>query len=68
MTIGSDCYVASRVVFTPGSEVGARVLVTVGAVVNDRLRTNDAVVGGVPAKVLRTHWDWKTRAQTNPSE
>jgi acetyltransferase-like isoleucine patch superfamily enzyme len=58
--IGSDCYLGSAVRFAPGSSIGDTVLVAMGSVVSGKLNVSNALVGGVPAKVLRKNYDWKT--------
>ncbi|WP_156924295.1 acyltransferase [Derxia gummosa] len=52
--IGRNCYVGSAARFAPGSGIGDRVVVGLGAVVTRRIADSDVVVGGLPAKVLRT--------------
>jgi acetyltransferase-like isoleucine patch superfamily enzyme len=59
--IGIDCYVGSAVRFAPGSSIGNNVLVAMGSVVADALPADNALVGGVPARVLRSEYDWKTQ-------
>jgi acetyltransferase-like isoleucine patch superfamily enzyme len=59
--IGSDCYLGSAVRFAPGSFIGDNVLVAMGSVVSGKLEANDALVGGVPAKVLKENYDWKSQ-------
>jgi acetyltransferase-like isoleucine patch superfamily enzyme len=59
--IGTDCYVGSAVRFAPGSSVGNNVLVAMGSVVADSLPADNALVGGVPARILRSEYDWKTQ-------
>ncbi len=51
--IGDACFVGSAVRFAPGSGVGNRCIVGMGAVVTKRLAQNDVVVAGVPAKILK---------------
>ena len=51
--IGENCFVGSAVRFAPGSGVGDRVMVAMGAVVTKRIPDNDVVVGGLPARVLK---------------
>ena len=58
--IGTDCYVGSVVRFAPGSSIGNNVLVAMGSVVSGALGANNALVGGVPAKVLKEKYDWKS--------
>jgi acetyltransferase-like isoleucine patch superfamily enzyme len=59
--IGSDCYLGSAVRFAPGSLIGNNVLVAMGSVVSGKLNASNALVGGVPAKVLKENYDWKTQ-------
>ncbi len=58
--IGADCYLGSAVRFAPGSSVGKNVLVAMGSVVSGKIEADNALVGGVPAKVLKKNYDWKT--------
>lgn len=59
--IGSDCYLGSAVRFAPGSSIGDNVLVAMGSVVSGKLDVSNALVGGVPAKVLKENYDWKSQ-------
>lgn len=59
--IGSDCYLGSAVRFSPGSSIGDNVLVAMGSVVSGELPENNALIGGVPAKVLKSNYNWKER-------
>jgi acetyltransferase-like isoleucine patch superfamily enzyme len=59
--IGSDCYLGSAVRFSPGSSIGDNVLVAMGSVVSGDLSENNVLVGGVPAKVLKSNYNWKER-------
>lgn len=58
--IGSDCYLGSAVRFAPGSSIGDNILVAMGSVVSGKMNVNNALVGGVPARVLKENYDWKT--------
>jgi len=58
--IGEDCYLGSAVRFAPGSSIGNNVLVAMGSVVSSALNVDNALVGGVPARVLKENYDWKT--------
>jgi acetyltransferase-like isoleucine patch superfamily enzyme len=60
VVIGEQCYVGSAVRFAPGSLIGDRVLVALGSVVTTALPVDQALVGGVPAKVLKENYDWKS--------
>ena len=53
IAIGRDCYLGSAVRFAPGSAVGDRVIVGMGAVVSGRIGDSDAIVAGVPARKIR---------------
>ena len=62
IVIGANCYVGSAVRFSSGSGLGNNVLLALGSVVTKRLMENNALVGGVPAKVLKQNWHWKEQA------
>lgn len=57
--IGKDCYIGSAARFSPGSSIGDNVLVAMGGVVTGNLDENNALVGGIPAKVLKSNYNWK---------
>jgi acetyltransferase-like isoleucine patch superfamily enzyme len=57
--IGRDCYLASAVRFAPGSAIGDNVLVAMGSVVTKKSEMNYAMLGGVPAAVIKQDYDWK---------
>lgn len=59
--IGTDCYLGSAVRFAPGSAVGNNVLVAMGSVVSDAIKHDNVLVGGVPARILKENYNWKTR-------
>lgn len=59
--IGSDCYLGSAVRFAPGASIGNNVLVAMGSVVSGKMEASNALVGGVPAKVLKENYDWKSQ-------
>ena len=61
--IGEDCYIGSAVRFAPGSSVGNCVLVAMGSVVTSALPVHDALVGGVPARMLKENYDWKSNTE-----
>jgi len=58
--VGKDCYLGSAVRFAPGSSVGDNVLVAMGSVVSGAIKIDNALVGGVPAKVLKEDYNWKS--------
>ena len=57
--IGRDCYVGSAARFAPGSGIGEHVIVALGSVVTKKFRISNAMLGGVPATVLKKDYDWK---------
>lgn len=59
--IGSDCYIGSAVRFSPGSSIGDRVVVAMGSVVSGKMPESNTLIGGVPAKVLRSNYNWKDK-------
>ena len=59
--IGSDCYIGSAVRFSPGSSLGDYVLVAMGSVVSGEVPESNVLIGGVPAKVLKSNYDWKEK-------
>ena len=60
VVIGEHCYLGSAVRFAPGSSIGNQVLVAMGSVVTGALPVDKALVGGVPAQVLKDNYDWKS--------
>jgi acetyltransferase-like isoleucine patch superfamily enzyme len=61
ITIGTGCYIGSAVRFAPGSSIGDDVVVAMGSVVSGVLPESNALIGGVPAKVLKANYNWKDR-------
>jgi acetyltransferase-like isoleucine patch superfamily enzyme len=59
--IGADCYIGSAVRFSPGSSIGDNVIVALGSVVSGKIPENNALIGGVPAKVLKSNYNWKEK-------
>ena len=57
--IGRDCYLGSAVRFAPGSVVGDNVIVAMGSVVTKKFEISKAMIGGVPATVLKEDYNWK---------
>ena len=52
ITIGNDCWIGSKVTILDGVHIGNSVIVAAGAVVNKDV-PDYAIVGGVPAKVIK---------------
>jgi acetyltransferase-like isoleucine patch superfamily enzyme len=61
VSIGRRSYVGSACRFAPGSSVGDGCLVALGSVVSTRLDASDALVGGVPARVLKQPYSWPSK-------
>ena len=59
--IGSDCYIGSAVRFSPGACIGDLVVVAMGSVVSGDVPESNALIGGVPAKVLKSNYNWKEK-------
>lgn len=59
--IGADCYIGSAVRFSPGACIGDQVVVAMGSVVSGVIPESNALVGGVPAKVLKSEYNWKEK-------
>ena len=59
--IGSDCYIGSAVRFAPGSSIQDNIVVAMGSVVSGAMPESNALVGGVPAKVLKSNYNWKEK-------
>jgi acetyltransferase-like isoleucine patch superfamily enzyme len=59
--IGSDCYIGSAVRFSPGSSIGDHIVVAMGSVISGVIPESNALVGGVPAKVLKANYNWKEK-------
>ena len=57
--IGRDCYIGSAVRFAPGAEIGDHNLVALGSVVARKFDISNAIIGGVPAKVVKENYNWK---------
>ncbi len=56
VTIGEDCWIGSKAIILDGVTVGNHVIVAAGAVVN-RDVPDYAIVGGVPAKIIKMRKD-----------
>ena len=59
ITIGNDCWIGQRAFFVGGLTIGDGAVVLAGAVVTKDVPPY-AIVGGVPAKVLKYRYDEKT--------
>ncbi|MBM0741536.1 hypothetical protein JOY44_07895 [Phormidium sp. CLA17] len=59
--IGEQCYIGSAARFAPGSELGNNILVAMGSVVTGKLAASNAMIGGVPARLIKEHYDWRSK-------
>lgn len=56
--IGNSCYVGSAVRFTPGSSIGNNVLVGLGSTVTKKFGSDNVMIAGAPAKILKESYNW----------
>ncbi|WP_019631597.1 acyltransferase [Actinomadura atramentaria] len=68
VVIGDGCWIGTGAIILPGTRLGRNVAVAGGAVVRGEF-PDHAVIGGVPAKILRSHdpelgWQPPLRGQT----
>lgn len=61
ISIGDDCYIGSAARFAPGASIGNNNIVGLGAVVTGNLRIDNALIAGVPARVIEADYHWRTR-------
>ncbi|QFR35096.1 acyltransferase [Ancylobacter sp. TS-1] len=54
VTIGDDVWIGSNVTILAGVEIGPRTVIAAGAVVKHSFPEGHVVIGGVPARVLKT--------------
>ncbi len=59
--IGDNVFIGSDSIFLPGVTVGDNVIIAAGSVVTRNV-PNDCVVGGVPAKVIKSIDEYKKQA------
>lgn len=59
--IGEQCYIGSAVRFAPGSYIGNRNIVSLGSVVTEEFNVENALIGGMPARILSNSYDWEGR-------
>ena len=58
--IGNDCYIGSAVRFAPNTSIGNNSLVALGSVVSNQFQTENVLMGGAPARILKENYHWKT--------
>lgn len=62
INIGENCYLGSAVRFAPGASIGNNTLVAMGSVVTKKFDLENAMLGGVPADVLKENFTWEQKA------
>ncbi len=62
--IGNNVFIGSHSIFLPGVTVGNNVLIAAGSVISKDIPDN-VVVGGVPAKVIKSIEDYKEKVLKN---
>jgi len=62
IAIGENCYLGSAVRFAPGTSIGNNTLVAMGSVVTKKFKLENAMIGGVPAGVLKESFTWEQKA------
>lgn len=60
--IGRDCYLGSAVRFGPGAAIGDGVMVALGSVVTRKFAGDRLLIGGAPASVVMSRYDWQSRS------
>ena len=59
--IGENCYVGSAVRFAPGSSIGNNSIVGLGSVITKKFNSENVIIAGQPAKIIRENYNWKTQ-------
>lgn len=62
IAIGENCYLSSAVRFAPGASIGDNILVAMGSVVTKTFEIENAMLGGIPAGVLKENYDWQQKS------
>lgn len=63
--IGKECYISSAVRFAPGSSVGDYSIVALASVVTRKFSEKYVMIGGQPARALRSDYNWKDKDRSN---
>jgi len=61
IVIGKDCYIGGGAKFAPGSLVSERSLVALGSVVVGKFLEENVLIGGNPAKIIKSNYDYRKR-------
>ncbi len=57
--IGKNCYIGSAVRFKPGASIGNGNIVGIGSVVTRNFNSENVMIGGNPATILKNNYYWK---------
>ena len=52
--IGNNCWIGTNAILLPGVELGEHVIVAAGSVVTKSFKESNIVIGGNPAKILKS--------------
>lgn len=66
--IGEICYVGSASRFAPGSKIGNNILVGMGSVVTKRIECDNAMIAGVPARIIKENYDFRSKDYLSSEE
>jgi len=61
ITIGKECYIGSGVKFAPGTAIPDFSLCALGSVVTKKFMKAHTLIGGVPAKEIRSNINWREK-------
>jgi acetyltransferase-like isoleucine patch superfamily enzyme len=57
--IGDNCYIGSGVKFAPGVFIPPNSLCAIGTVATKTFDTENSLIAGVPAKIVKTDINWR---------
>lgn len=66
--IGEICYIGSASRFAPGAKIGNNILVGMGSVVTKHLECDNAMVAGVPAKIIKSNYNFRSKNYLEENE
>lgn len=66
--IGNHCYIGSASRFAPGAKIGNNILVGLGSVVTKEFDGDRAMIAGVPAKIIKTNYDFRDKYNFDEKE
>ncbi len=54
IAIGKNCWIGMNAIILPGVELGPKTIVAAGAVVSKSFKNGNVVIGGCPAKLIKS--------------